>query len=306
MDATMKESKTNRRYVYIASGILGILFFSSKAVMVKMAYLHQVGTLDVLLLRMTFALPLYFASAVHYRLRHGALSFKTNLFIFLFGFLGYYLASYFDLLGLQYIKASLERLILFVYPSIVLLMSYFFLQKEIKKEQIIALVITYIGLAMVFVPELQSGDSKNVLLGGTLIFLSALTYASYIVGSGWLIPKVGAARFTSCAMSVSSFLVIVHYFLEGHTLQQALSYSAEVYWIGAAMAIIATVIPSYMVSFAIKGLGSNQFAIFGSLGPVSTIVLAYLFLGEHLTGLQVLGGVIIVSGVMYTDRNKNK
>ncbi|MFH6985284.1 DMT family transporter [Marinoscillum luteum] len=281
--------------------ITGILLFSSKAVMVKLAYQYEVDTVSLLLFRMVFSLPIYVVIAAFNRPMEKVAG-KDYMWLILFGFIGYYLASYFDFLGLIYIKASLERLILFIYPTLVLLISFVFLRKKITRKQVIGVVVTYLGVLIIFVSELSISDDSSVILGSVLIFLSALTYASYLVGSGWLIPKFGATAFTSYAMIVSCMAVILHYSLQRPV--GLLDFQPEVYWIGLAMAIFATVIPSYLVSFAIKILGANDFSIFGSLGPISTIGLAYLFLGETLTWTQFLGAGVIIGGIVLAEKKK--
>lgn len=271
--------------------------------MVKLSYLHGADSISILLLRMLFSLPFYIATSIIKRPKE-KIAGKDYLWLFGLGIIGYYLASYFDFLGLQYIKASLERLILFVYPTLVLLMSYFIFGKTITRQQIIGVIVTYLGVVVIFSNELSLSDSNDVLLGGTLVFLSALTYAGYITGSGWIIPKFGATVFTSYAMMISCGCVIVHYIVLGQT--NLFEFEAEVYWIGFAMAVFATVIPSYLISYSIKILGSGNFSIFGSLGPVSTIGLAYIFLDESLTIIQLLGSVVIIGGIFLAERKLKK
>ncbi|MEQ8584060.1 MAG: DMT family transporter [Marinoscillum sp.] len=285
----------------VVLAITGILLFSSKAVMVKLAYQYGVDTVSLLLFRMVFSLPIYVAIAAFNRPKE-KIAGKDYAWLILFGFIGYYLASYFDFLGLIYIKASLERLILFIYPTLVLLISFVFLRKKITSKQVIGVVVTYLGVFIIFVSELSISDDSSVIWGSILIFLSALTYASYLVGSGWLIPKFGATAFTSYAMIVSCMAVILHYSLQRP--EGLLNFQPEVYWIGLAMAVFATVIPSYLVSFAIKILGASDFSIFGSLGPISTIGLAYLFLSETLTWTQFLGAGVIIGGIVLAEKKK--
>ena len=288
----------------IAIGIIGILFFSSKAVMVKLAYLYEVDAVSLLLLRMIFALPFYIViSLLQKPVVDRNLAGKDYLFLAGFGFIGYYLASYFDFQGLTYIKAGLERLILFVYPTLVFLISFIFLKKPILRNQVIAIAVTYFGIAIVFSSELSHGQSENVVLGAVLIFLSALTYAGYLVGSGYLIPKFGATRFTSYAMIISCLCVITHYLLTTD-VSAIFALPHPVYWIGLLMAVVATVIPSYLISFSIKTLGAGNFSIMGSLGPISTIVLAYFFLDETLTIIQIVGGAVVIAGVMIGERKR--
>ncbi|CAN0249425.1 unnamed protein product, partial [Chrysoparadoxa australica] len=209
----------------------------------------------------------------------------------------------FDILGLNYIKEGLERIILFLYPTLVLLISRLVRGQKISRQQLLGVIITYLGVVGIFAAELNLSSQENVWLGGILIFLSALTYGSYIVGSGWLIPKFGATLFTSYAMVISCICVIVHYLLMADSPLSGLH--GEVYLIGLLMAVFATVIPSYLISYAIKGLGANNFSILGSLGPVSTIILAWIFLDERLTWFQLVGATVVISGIYVAERKVN-
>jgi len=185
----MQLSQIKNSGIFIA--ILGIVLFSAKAILVKLAYQYEVSSIHLLLFRMLFSLPFYIVIACLYKpLFPDKIQKKDYVWVIFFGFIGYYLASYFDFLGLQYIKAGLERIILFVYPTLVIIISKIFLKEKISSKQIVAILITYFGVFVTFWGELQY-NSDTVLLGGFLVFLSALTYASYIVGSGWLIPKFG-------------------------------------------------------------------------------------------------------------------
>lgn len=286
-------------------GVIGVLLFSSKAVLVKLAYQYEIDPVSLLLLRMIFSLPFYILIAlISGRKKNSALSKKEYGILILFGFLGYYLASYFDFLGLQFIKASLERLILFLYPTLVVFISYFFLKQEIKRNQIIAIAVSYLGIFILFFSELSIASNNSVWMGSMLIFLSAVTYASYLVGSGWLIPKLGATRFTSYAMIVSCISVLLHYSFSVES--SILSFRNEVYWLGLLMAVFATVIPTYLISYSIKSLGATNFSVLGGLGPVSTVLLAYLFLNEQLAPMQIFGAIVVVGGVMLSEIVKRK
>ncbi len=300
-----RQTPVNSRAVAITFGILGVLFFSTKAVFVKLAYAHDIDPVSLLLLRMAFALPFYLAMVVSHR-KGSALASREYLYIFLAGFFGYYLASYLDFLGLKYVKASVERLILFTYPTLVVLLSFLFLKKKISRGQGLALLLSYTGILLVFMPELVRHQNENVTLGAILIFLSSLSYASYIVGSGWIIPKVGATRFTSYCMTVSCSLVIIHYTVQVNDFSTLLMLPGPVYGYGLLMAIVSTIIPSYLVSLAIKNIGANQFAIFGTLGPISTIVLSYIFLSERLAPLQLIGGAVVIFGVLLAEIKKSR
>ncbi len=198
----MKYSKIISSGVLLA--IIGVVLFSAKAVIVKMAYRYDISSEHLLLFRMAFSLPFYLVIASFNRPTKPKEIKKVDyLWILFFGFVGYYLASYFDFIGLQYIKAGLERIILFIYPTLVIIISRIFLKKTITKKQLLAIFITYIGVVITFWGELQLG-APNIVVGSVLIFLSALTYATYLVGSGWLIPKLGVITFTSYAMIISS------------------------------------------------------------------------------------------------------
>ncbi|SEB50462.1 EamA domain-containing membrane protein RarD [Tenacibaculum sp. MAR_2009_124] len=278
-------------------GIIGVILFSTKAVMVKLAYQYNVTSMHLLLFRMLFSLPFYLGILFYLiKIEKKKLNVKTKdyLWLLFFGFIGYYLASYFDFLGLQYINASLERIILFVYPTLVLLINKLFLKKEITKRQIGAIALTYFGVIIAFGNRNQVVE-YDAILGGALVFLSALTYASYIVGSGWLIPKFGVVMFTSFAMVVSTICVCIHYLIsDGSSFT---IYPTEVYYLGFAMAIIATLIPSFLVSYAIELIGASNFSILGSIGPFSTIILAVIFLEEEINVNQIIGVIIVVLGI---------
>ncbi len=287
-------------------GIAGILLFSTKAIFVKLIYAYGADAITALALRMVFSIPVFTAIALSSKnpVAH-KITVKEYLWLICFGFVGYYLASLFDFLGLVYIKASLERLILFIYPTLVILISYLVFGEKIQRPQALGLVTTYVGIVIVFLPEVRIQEDQNVILGGLLVFLSALTYGSYIVGSGWLIPRFGVRQFTSMAMLISGFAVICHYLIQKGGPGPIFDLPSMVYVYAVGMAVFSTVLPSYFISYAIRGLGANQFSIFGSLGPVSTIVLAYIFLGERLTILQLTGGIVVILGVFVAERYRN-
>lgn len=284
-------------------GVLGVVLFSSKAVMVKIAYNYKVDAITMLFLRMFFSFPFYIVIAYLYRKEkvEGTISFKKKdyAWVAFFGFVGYYLASFFDFVGLIYIKASLERIILFVYPTIVILLNRFFFKQPITKSQILAILLSYIGIVIAFSDEI---DGNNIYLGGFFILLSAVTYASYLVGSGWLIPKFGVVKFTAYAMLVSCFCVFIHFSIIGETNLFNLPW--EVYELGFLIAVFATVIPSFLVSTAIKIINSSNFAIVAGIGPISTIILASIFLNESFTLVQFFGSLLVVTGIVIASFKK--
>lgn len=289
------------RQIAIGLGLTGIILFSTKAIFAKLAYQYEVDAINVLLLRMVFSLPFYLFLAFFENEKKVTATKNDYLRLLLLGFLGYYLASYFDFKGLEYIKASLERLILFIYPTFVIILSFIFLKIKISRYQFYAILVAYFGICIVFLPEIEISTPSTTLKGSLLVLLSAVTYASYIFGSGCLIPKFGTRRFTCYVMIVSSIMIITQSIIECEMSVNLLNFPKEVYMYGILIAIFSTVIPSFLISHAIKELGANQFSLFGSIGPISTLMLAHVFLEERLSTLQVLGSVVVIVGIFATE-----
>lgn len=213
------------------------------------------------------------------------------------------MASYFDFVGLTYIKASLERIILFLYATILILFNRIFLKQLVTRVQIEAIALTYLGIVIAFLDEVVVSGS-HAYLGGVFVLLSAMTYASFLVGSGWLIPKFGVMKFTAYAMIVSCVCVFVHYNLISEI--ELFSFSIEVYFLGFLIAIFATVIPSFLVSTSIKMISSSNFAIVAGTGPISTIIFAAIFLNESLTLLQLFGALVVIIGILLVSIKKRE
>ena len=231
---------------------------------------------------------------------------RQGITIFFLGLAGYYLASLLDFKGLTLITASLERLILFSYPTIVLILSAVFLKKKITRAQLISILITYLGIAIIFFDRngITDGDNRDLMIGSMFVAMSAVAYAGYLVGTNSLITKVGNKRLTTYSMLVSCLAVIIHY-LSVSSLD-LFNYPIEVYLLSFLMAVIATVIPSFLINEGIKRIGAPNVSIIGSLGPVSTITLSMIFLGEMLTLVQFGGALVIISGVAIISRSKAK
>lgn len=301
----MSEKKS---YTYFIGGIiiclLGAVCFSTKAIFVKLAYREtNVDPVTLLALRMIFSLPFFVISAwwSSSSSQNVRFTWKQWLAVASIGCLGYYVSSLLDFLGLQYITAGIERLILFVYPTLVLIMSALVFKVKIKRTQWLALFITYGGLMIAFWGEVSfDGQSNNFYTGVVLIFVCAITYAVYIVGSGQLIPTIGPSKFNSYAMSFAALAVILHFLVTNDNSLFVLD--KQVYIYSFLMAIIGTVIPSYLVAGGIKRVGSNNAAIIGSIGPVSTIVQAYFFLQEPIHLLQLTGTGLILVGILMITR----
>ena len=292
--------------VGILISLLGAICFSSKAIFVKLAYRDtEVDAIALLALRMVFSLPFFVASAFFFSRKTGNVKFTGIQWIqiAIIGCLGYYVSSLLDFLGLQYVSAGIERLILFVYPTFVVLMSSVIFKEKIKKQQYIALLLTYAGLVLAYVGEVDIVDpDPNFYLGTGLILLCALTFATYIVGSGRVIPVIGAAKFNSYAMSFAGIGVLTHFFITSDL--SLWNFTPLVYLYASLMAIIATVVPSYLVSESIKRLGADNTAIVASIGPVSTIIQAYIFLNEPIFALQIAGTVLILAGVLMIGKKR--
>jgi len=300
----MKRS-TNNTALPIAGFIIafaGSILFSTKAIIVKMAFLHTpADALTLLMLRMVFSLPFFLGAAVlaSNKKDNVTLTAKYWAGIIALGLFGYYLSSLFDFIGLQYVSAGLERLILFLYPSFVVLINAALFRQKISAIQKIALGLTYLGIGIAYFGELTIDlNNPHFLLGSGLIFLCAITFACYLVGSGRLIPLVGATKFTAYAMLASTGGVFLHYFLAGNYTNMPIG---NAFWgYGLLLALIATVIPGFLISNAMKKIGSNNVAILSSVGPVSTIVQAHFILGERIFMAQIVGTILVIAGVLLT------
>ena len=293
---------------YFISGIvialLGAVCFSTKAIFVKLAYRDTtVDAVTLLALRMLFSLPFFLVSAAisSSSSTNKKFTLKQWIGIAAVGCIGYYISSLLDFLGLQYVSAGIERLILFIYPTLVLLISSAVFKIKINAYQWCAILITYAGLLLAFWGEAKFDTSiPQFFTGCILIFCCAVTYAIYIVGSGRIIPKVGASKFNSYAMSFACIAVLLHFQLTSES--SLLSLEPLVYVYSLAMAIVSTVIPSYLVSHGINRIGSDNAAIVGSIGPVSTIVQANLILDEPVLGLQIAGTALILVGILMVSK----
>jgi drug/metabolite transporter (DMT)-like permease len=279
---------------------VGAVLFSTKAIIVKKAFSDtHMDALTLLTLRMIFSLPFYIAAAflISRQEANKKLTGKQWLYVLLLGLFGYYLSSLFDFLGLQYISAGLERLILFLYPTFVVLINVFVFKQSLSKIQLLALVLTYTGIVIAYAGELGADHSNRYFFTGSLlIFICSITYAIYIAGSGKIIPVIGAAKFTAYAMLSATAGIFVHFIARGNYTE--LRMEADFWWYGLLLAIIATVIPSFLISNGMKRIGSNNAAIVSAIGPVSTIVQAHYILGEKIFTAQIAGTVLVIAGIL--------
>ncbi|MGE5162222.1 MAG: DMT family transporter [Betaproteobacteria bacterium] len=278
----------------LALAVAGSVLFSGKAIVVKLAYRHGVDPLTLIALRMAFAAP-FFAVSYWWVSRGAApIAPRDHGRLIALGVLGYYLASYLDFLGLQHVSAALERLILFLNPTIVLLLSAFFLAKRIRRLEWLALALSYAGIVLAFWHDVRL-EGGRIALGSLLVFGSALCYALYLVIGGELVKRLGAIRLTSYAMCVSSAAVMLHFLLANPVA--SLAQPAPVYWLSLLNATLCTVLPVFATMLAIERIGAGRTSLAAMVGPVATIGLAFVFLGEPVSGWQLAGTGLVLAGV---------
>jgi drug/metabolite transporter (DMT)-like permease len=293
-----------KKYTVTVAGfvitLLGAILFSTKAIIVKVAFEKtHMDALTLLMLRMTFSLPFYLGAAWLARKKeNNPLTFAQWAGIVIIGIFGYYLSSLFDFIGLQYVTAGLERLILFLYPTFAVLINTAVFKQPVMRSQKLALLLTYAGILIAYIGELRIGDAGNpdFVWGSVLIFICAVTYSIYIVGSGRLVPVAGVTRFTAYAMLASTAGVFLHFAVAGsfHALQVATTH----WWYGILLAVVATVLPSFMMSNGMQRIGTNNVAVISAIGPVSTIIQAHFVLHEKIFPAQILGTVLVIIGVV--------
>ena len=279
---------------------LGAIAFSGKAIIVKLAYRHGVDAVTLIMLRMLFALPLFLLLAWWAGRGKPALARRDWLAVLGLGFTGYYLASFLDFAGLAYISASLERLILYLNPTLVLLMGALLFKRTISGRQLMALGVSYCGVLMVFGHEL-SAVGPHAVLGAVLVFGSAVSYAVYLFYSGEEVRRLGALRLTGLATSVACVLCIVQ-FLVLRPVSVALAQPSPVFWLSLLNAVLCTFAPVLMVMMAIERIGASLSAQTGMIGPLATILLGVLILGEPFTAWVAAGTVGVLAGIWLLAR----
>ena len=278
----------------LALAMAGSIAFSGKAIIVKLAYRYGVDAVTLIMYRMLFALPLFVLLAWWAGRGKPALTGRDWRVISGLGFSGYYLASFLDFAGLAYITAGLERLILYLNPTLVLALGALLLKRKVTRRQAIALAVSYCGLLLVLGHEVsfQGGD---VALGAGLVFGSAASYAVYLVASGEEVGRLGALRLTGLATSVACLCCIIQFLLLRPL--SALAVAPEVIWLSVLNATLCTFAPVLMVMMAIERLGANVVAQTGMIGPLSTIIMGVVILGEPFTGWIVAGTVLVLAGI---------
>ena len=277
----------------------GAIAFSGKAIIVKLAYRHGVDAVTVIMYRMLFALPMFVLLAWWAGRGKPGLSGRDKLAVLGLGFCGYYLSSFLDFLGLQYVSASLERLILYLNPTLVLLIGWVAFGRRVSRHHIVALSVSYCGVLLVFGQELSIAGS-DALLGSALVLASALSYAVYLTVSGEIVRRVGALRLTGLATSVACLLCIAQFLLL-RPLADALV-APQVLWLSLLNATACTFAPVLMVMMAIERLGATLTAQTGMIGPLATVAMGVLILGEPFTAWVVAGTALVLVGVWLLTR----
>jgi drug/metabolite transporter (DMT)-like permease len=298
--------------------ILGCLFvllaafgFSAKAILVKLAYGYspELDAITLMLLRMAISLPFFLFVAVWSNRASVQISDDQRmrardwLLILVLGFLGYYLSSLLDFEGLAYISAGLERLILYLYPTFVVLLTALVYRKAINRHQGFALLLTYAGILLVYADYQIKSNSEKIFIGTAFVASSAMTFAVFLVGSGALIKRIGAMRFTGYSMTVACVITGLHFIIrhDGYALHLL---PVNVYGLASIMAIFSTVLPSFLMNAGIQRIGAGSASIVSSAGPIGTLVLAFFILGEVLTIKQLAGTCVVLVGVYVVSRAK--
>ena len=284
----------------LALAALGAICFSGKAIIVKLAYRHGVDAVTLLMLRMLFAMPMFVLLAWVAGRGKAALTGRDVRVILGLGFSGYYLASFLDFAGLAYVSASFERLILYLNPTIVLLLGRVLFKRRVSGRQLAALGVSYLGVVLVFGQELHLAGA-HVALGAGLVFGSAVSYALYLVFSGEEVRRLGALRLTGLTTTVACVLCLAQFALL-RPLDSAFAVAPEVLWLSALNALVCTFAPVVMTMMAIERIGATLVAQTGMIGPMSTILMGVFILGEPFTPWVAAGTVLVMGGVWLLTR----
>ncbi len=258
---------------------------------------------------MLLSLPFYFIMLLYLKKRNTEPLKKSHyIWAIALGLLGYYLSSLFDFIGLHYVSAGIERIILFIYPTLAVLINFWIFKVAITKKQWLAISITYIGIAIAYWGEFTHlPNTSNFVFGSVMVLLCGITYAFYLVGTGKLVPLMGSSLYTSIAMLAASAGIFSHYLvrsIDSIGFMHAISYQipTNIVWYIVGLALFATVIPSFLLSSGMKRIGSNDLAIITSIGPVSTLFQANYILNEPLLWQQALGTAFVIAGVVLVQK----
>lgn len=289
--------------------LVSALLFSSKAIFIKQAYAlsPSLDAITLMAIRMANALPFFLLICWFCQKSSNNVSIKDWSFLIFVGLLGYYLSSWFDFFGLMFISASLERIILFLYPTLTVFASSFIFKQKLRYKTIFALILSYGGTVLVMLQEQsQMPAQDNFWLGASLVFASAVTFACYLLLTPPLIKKFGSWKLTGWSLSAACIGTLLHYFI---TTPAPISFLIElpisIFWYGLFLGVFVTVLPTVLLILSIEYLGANQSAMISSISPILTILLAVLFLGEYLNSIQWIGCALNIIGVMMISLSKN-
>ena len=280
--------------------IAGAITFSGKAIIVKLAYRYGVDAVTLIMLRMLFALPIFAGMAWWAGRGKAPLALRDWLGVLGLGFCGYYLSSFLDFAGLQYISASLERLILYLNPTFVMLLAWLLYRKKFARLQLAGMALGYCGVVLVFGHEVQLAGQQT-LLGAALVFGSAVSYAVYLVYSGELVKRLGSVRLVGLATSIACLFALLQYALL-RPLSAALEVAPPVVWLSVLNATLCTALPVLLVMMAIERIGPALSAQSGMVGPLATIMMGVLILGEPFTVWIAAGTVLVIAGIFVFSR----
>lgn len=287
----------------IAFATVGILAFSLRPILIKLSYAaHPVSPTTLLFLRMALSLPFFLAIAWWLRSQEPRLAPRDWAAIAGLGFLGYYAASFLDFIGLQWVGAGVGRLILYLFPTLVVLMSFLFLRTVPTRRELVALALSYAGIALVLSSQLHA-ENRLFALGAALVFASALCYAGYLVAGSQVVKRVGSMRFTAYSTVAATVPAVVQFvFMESI---DSLHLPGAVWGYAIVLATVSTVLPLFLQAEALKRIGANHFALIGAVGPVSVAVTSALGLDEPFTWVQAVGGALVIFGVLLVSAKRS-
>jgi drug/metabolite transporter (DMT)-like permease len=296
---TAAKSRADSRLPGLLLASFGAIAFSGKAIIVKLAYRHGVDAVTLIMYRMLFALPIFAVMAWWASRGKPPLTRKDWLGVLWLGFTGYYLASFLDFAGLAYVSASLERLILYLNPTLVLLLGLFLYQRRISLLQIVGMGISYAGIFVVFGHEIKI-QGTEAAWGALLVFLSAVSYAIYLVYSGEMVRRLGSLRLVGLATSVACLLCLLQFLVLKP--MSAAAVAPAVIWLSMLNATLCTAVPVLMVMMAIERIGAGMTAQTGMFGPIATILMGVFILGEPFTAWMAAGTVLVIAGIFVFTR----
>lgn len=282
-------------------GIVGAIAFSGKAIIVKLAYRHGVDAVTLIMYRMLFALPIFAAMAWWASRGKAPLTRKDWVGVMWLGFSGYYLSSFLDFAGLAYISASLERLILYLYPTLVLLLGLVLYGRRVNKRQIVSMAISYCGVLLVFGSEI-SLQGTGAAWGAILVFLSAVLYSTYLIYSGEIVNRIGSLRLVGLATSVACVCCLLQFVILKPF--SAAVVVPEVIWLSLLNATVCTALPVLAVMMAIERIGPAMASQTGLIGPMSTILMGVFILDEPFTVWVAAGTVLVIAGIFVLTRRQ--